>query len=407
MFKKIFYIKFINLVRILFKKLKFYNNYLFVRKNIYKKTFSRSVLIFHKLDFLIYSDVVSQFKHTNNYEVQEISKIFDSLGYNVDIVDVANKSHIPNDFYSVIIGLAAGNNGNIFLRLCNFCLTKNPNIKIFPLCMGPDPYESNMKIEERYQSFSTRFGLKSFSKKSMMRIINNPCFETISKLSTALIVIGQKNSFSYNTYTKYSKPIIEYFPAIYKPALLKNSSKRTNNFLCLVGNGFIVKGVDLLVEAFLKMPELNLTIAGPKGDALFEQFYDEKIAGAKNIKFIGFVDIASDEFLEVVENHTFGILASCSEGMCTSVMTMMSFGLITIFTKETSIILGNNYPFLLSDFTSDVDLIIEIKNMCRRVSLIGDSDLTQYKIDLLNFINNFQYDKFQANFILNTKDFLL
>ena len=41
------------------------------------------------------------------------------------------------------------------------------------------------------------------------------------------------------------------------------------NFLCFAGNGFICKGVDVLIEAFLQTPDLNLSICGPNTEKAF------------------------------------------------------------------------------------------------------------------------------------------
>ena len=101
-----------------------------------------------------------------------------------------------------------------------------------------------------------------------------------------------------------------------------------------------------LVEIFNNNPNINLFIAGLRKE---EEKYIK--LGAKNIYNIGFVNVNSEKFNELMNKCSFVILASCSEGMATSVLTCMNHGLIPLVTKECGISLEEQ--FLLHDYRID------------------------------------------------------
>ena len=92
-----------------------------------------------------------------------------------------------------------------------------------------------------------------------------------------------------------------------------------------------------MVDIFLDIPHLNLEIYGPTSDSLFLKYYSEKIKNSPNIMYNGFIDVGSKEFEDVCNRNSFQIFLSCSEGMATSVLTCMRYGIVPIITYESSI----------------------------------------------------------------------
>ena len=61
------------------------------------------------------------------------------------------------------------------------------------------------------------------------------------------------------------------------------------------------KGLDLVLEAFARMPELHLTVCGPiHEEPAFEAAFRRELYETPNIETLGWVDIASPAFAELL-----------------------------------------------------------------------------------------------------------
>jgi glycosyltransferase involved in cell wall biosynthesis len=155
-----------------------------------------------------------------------------------------------------------------------------------------------------------------------------------------VFAIGEAHCFSPKTYLPFGKPVLPFFPAISPQVGLDIDwlkKRKLNNFLCFSGNGFICKGVDLLVEAFSQMPDMNLTICGPKTEQSFFTAYDGLIANSPNITFAGFVSVGSSLYRELCAQNAYAMFHSSSEGCATSVATCMRAGMVPLLNYETGI----------------------------------------------------------------------
>lgn len=119
-----------------------------------------------------------------------------------------------------------------------------------------------------------------------------------------------------------------------------------NRFLWFGSNGAIHKGLDLLIDVFKNRKDCTLLICG------LGQL-DKKIlpnfSNSDNILDLGYLNVHSENYIDLVNDCSFIIMPSCSEGISTGVITCMNHGLIPILTEETGIIL-NDFGFLLNDF---------------------------------------------------------
>jgi hypothetical protein len=316
---------------------KFKKNYPYILKNLdlNKKIKKDKIALLLFKTFPVFINSKKRNTHQNNDEIILLIKSLNLNGYKVDLIDREFIGAIPEKEYDIFIGLAAGNSGVLFNKIAEQ-LTRTI---IIPLCLGPYPLISNKMINSRYKFFYKRNKLiDPLSRNTTpMRMITKIDFDITVKISDYLLVIGEKKSFSSKSYSKTNKPIFNYFPYIQKRIFKLDSKKNLNNFICFAGNGFIVKGVDLVVDIFLDFPHLNLEIYGPASDSLFLEHYSDKIKNSRNIKFQGFIDIGSKEFENVCNRNSFQIFLSCSEGMATSVLTCMTYGIVPIITYQTSI----------------------------------------------------------------------
>jgi len=295
-------------------------------------------LLYYKTDSLAIKSLADKYVHTNNWEVLEIVKILNKLGYWVDILDRSvdiEDLDIIEDKYDIFIGLGAGDSGKYF---GNIAEKLNKAIKIFYAC-GPEPEESNRLILERYDYFKKRH---PENKDVIIRRTKKEVdINKVMKKTDVIFCIG--NEFTIDTYKKHCKPIYRINPSsspLISTSINDLADKSQRKFLYFGGNGNIVKGLGISIEVFSKNPELELFICAPK-ESDFNAIYCDILKKSKNIHFIGFIDVAGKKFNELTKKCGYVILPSCSEGSATSVLTCMRKGLIPITTYESGIDLGD------------------------------------------------------------------
>ena len=294
-----------------------------------------------------------EYRHTNSWEILELSQILDRMGYRVDVVDRAERKWIPEDDYQLFIGNASGNSGQRYPIYCR----ATPTAHHMLYATGPNPDKADVLVIQRYTALEARCGERA----EPMRVMDKIDMTEHLLLSDSVLTIDG-NGFTSSTYEVGSKPIETFTPST-SPTLSFDArwldSRQLNSFLCFAGNGFIAKGVDLVVEAFLALPNHNLTIAGPDNDADFWRIYGERITAAPNIHFAGFLDVDGPRYSELVRTCAWSILPAAAEGVCTSVATTMRSGLVPVVTRETSVDTEDFGTLLTSDPDKLIDELIE------------------------------------------------
>lgn len=112
-----------------------------------------------------------------------------------------------------------------------------------------------------------------------------------------------------------------------------------HRYLWFGSGGFVHKGLDRVVEAFLRLPEpFALRVCGPlQLEQNFMQTYAAELAGCPRIRMVGWTDVDSAAFRDILADTLAVIYPSCSEGGGGSVVTCMHGGLIPVVTRETSV----------------------------------------------------------------------
>ena len=139
-------------------------------------------------------------------------------------------------------------------------------------------------------------------------------------------------------------------PVIYPWPEGKDFEACRRHFLWLGSHGFVHKGLDLVLEAFAAMPEYHLTVCGPtKGEVEkefekvlyvekdFEKTFYKELYQTSNIRTVGWVDVASPEFMQIANDCIGLINPSCSEGEGGAVVGCMHAGLIPIVSYESGV----------------------------------------------------------------------
>jgi len=276
-------------------------------------------------------------RHTNNWEISEIVRSFISLGWSVELVDRTCSDWSPSRNYDLFISNASGSLGNRFLEMAK----QIPDVKTVLYAAGPAVDVSDQLVDERYQSFQMRHEITE--KTEHLRTFRTNIDDIMSFVDEIICI--DDNGFSSGTYKRFNKPIHRLRPSTPNDSFdgrLERFRKDKNSFVMFLGNGFIAKGADIVLDTFSSYPELQLQVCGPyKQDKFFWNFYRRKLGNMPNVTFNGFVPIGSKKYFKIISRSAWQIHNSAAEGCATSVTNLMQGGLLPISNFETGVDIRN------------------------------------------------------------------
>ena len=262
--------------------------------------------------------------HSNFWECREIANVFVKLGYNVDVCnwdcDVANPKK-----YDVIF--------DIHQKIGNERYSKIP-IKILYIT-GSYPKYQNKRARERVQDFNARHEAGY----AFFREADEESFDKSLNAATYLMLIG-------NEHTKLTFPSdvvgrMCCVPVTSSPLPCIKDEKSyvppEKEFLFFSGVGAVHKGLDLVLQAFLKHPEYKLNIVGDFSEENFLSVYDVQMKNLKNVHYYGFLTPESEAFKQIVSRCFCYVFPSCSEGTSAAAITALSIGMYPILSSDSGV----------------------------------------------------------------------
>ena len=329
-------------------------------ENYYGTSFSKNALIVYIVYPFLFQDITPG--HTNQREVKILAQLLQKRGYNVDIINTKYEKEVEIEKYDFVIG-----SGKCFERIC---MNKRQNSLAVYYLTESSPYFSNIAELRRLKAFEKRNGKRvSFERQSH----NFLDLEALSKADAA-ICIGNEQTVS--TYDGMFQRIYPLRASGFEPAFVpefgnSNFTGVRNNFMWYGGTGPVHKGLDLCIEAFRELPDLNLHIVGEVNREFYD-FYKEDIEHGKNIYYYGFLAKDSEEFQNACMQCGFCLSPSCSEGQSTSVLTAMFAGMIPVCTLQTGISLDECSGVLISKLEVD-----EMIRLCRELSTMDITEINR------------------------------
>lgn len=287
------------------------------------------------------------YKHNNSQYVLEIAKLLDTRDYTVDIMDFRDSRRYDFTEYDLIIGFGEPFNNSY-----------SQNSKAIRIYYGTimNTAAHNSKTVERLVAFKEKYGVWL---PESARIEAN-AYPLQTQAVDAIVAYG--NSTIHQSYKKdFSGPIypLHNINFIFRDSkdtlsVAKDWDKAKLNFCTFPAAGLIHKGIDVVLELFAKHPEWTLYLAGPlTREPRFLKFF-EKTLKLSNIKQLGFVDMSSPEYLQILDRCAFFLSPSASEGCPTSVINACTnSALIPIATAESGLEDNASYVVSLSGITED------------------------------------------------------
>ncbi len=317
--------------------------------------------------------------HTNIQRSLMIVKVLNELGYVVDVVDWDNLDFVPEKKYDLFIGHGGKNFESIYKHL-------NKDAIVIYFSTGSYWKFHNTQEERRFDDLKLRRGVTL----PYDRYINES-EEFANSVADGIICLG--NHHICETYSKFPL-VLNLNNASYSDdhynKVTKNFEKNRKNFLFFSGWGNVHKGLDLLLEVFSKSDK-NLYICTHL-DSEFKKFYKHELRDYPNIHYVGFIQMRSKKFYNLMDKCNYVIFPSCSEGSPGSVVACLQYGLIPIVSKESNLDV-DNYGILLKECSiKDITKVInDVSNKpidwIREKSLLArKAAITDYSEE--TFLNN-------------------
>ena len=263
-------------------------------------------------------------RHTNYWECYEMARLFAERGYDVDIINWDDRTFIPKKSYRVCV-----DNQNNLEHLAKFL---------------PESCKKVMHITTSEQGFQNSAELKRLEALKERRGVALQPHRQLPPTKDPEIadyLEGFGNRTVHATYARFNKPV---FPVPISAVKLfdfpehKDFETARKNFLWFGGGGAVLKGLDLVLEAFSKNSDLTLHVCGPvAAEKDFAFAYRKELYETPNIHYHGRVDVASDLFAELADTCGALIYPAFSEGTSGAVVQAMHAGVVPILTRETGI----------------------------------------------------------------------
>jgi glycosyltransferase involved in cell wall biosynthesis len=291
-----------------------------------------------------------------NWECLLIAQTFLDLGYSVDVIQFHNNEFVPQKDYAFFIDLRH--------RLEALAPLLNKDcIKIFHVDIANMVFRNAAECN-RLLELQQRRGIT----------LRPQRFETPNlgiEYADYATVLG--NDFTVNTFKYANKPMFR-IPIssshVYPCPDGKDFETIRKRFLWFGGSALVLKGLDLVLDAFAQMPEYHLTVCGPvSNDKEFEKAFYKELYETPNIHTHGWINVSSPEFLEITNNCLGLVYPSVSEGQAGAVITSLQAGLIPILTYESGVDV-HDFGVILKDYSLE-----EIKATVSKIANLPGEDL--------------------------------
>ena len=283
-----------------------------------------SVVLSYHTDPWIYPECRATHYHTNRWECGLIGDTFVEAGYRLDVVEHSNPHFIPRPDTAFAIDLEqnleryAGQVPAGCVKLHHASTTHWTHWNLAELT--------------RLHAIQQRRGVTLVPRR---QIPPNRAHEVADRA----IMVG--NAFTAESYAFSGKPLhripISTTTLCDRPTG-RDPDRVRRNFIWFGSVGLAHKGLDLALEAFARMPELNLTVVGGIDlDPDFKAAYHRELYETANIRTPGWISATAPEFLALLRDQVGVVYPSCAEGGAGSVIVCMHCGLIPVVTRSASI----------------------------------------------------------------------
>lgn len=261
-------------------------------------------------------------RHQNRREALVIGEVFKRLGFNYVMATYDRPAECDNRKYDIIFG-----EGPCFSIMAE----RNPEaLKIFYATTAYPEYQDRM-VKERTDEFNQKHHTQLTYARMSPSVLRGLSVDAVLQIgSLATIQTYPVEWRSKITLINQSSNLLQSVNV--EDKIL--SYDRTH-FVWMGSTGSVLKGLDLVLDFFIRHPELHLHVIG-RMDEDFKAYYSSLLADKSNITLWGFQNVNSEEFKHILKKVTFCIYPSASEGCPGAVVTLMKMGIIPLVSSVAS-----------------------------------------------------------------------
>lgn len=352
-----------------------------IKNRLIKNKINKPVSVLHKpennkwalVSLMLHNLQSNNHTHTIYAETKAFCFALFELGFNVDLVNFFdNNAAIDFQKYNAVVGMRKHIDDAIIYKH----QSTNNKLKIITYVNGPHPYFQNEVAINKLINF---YNLKNkLLPKSVSFIEENYALQY--SFANAIILHG--NEFVKSTFLPYAQCAIETVKAIafQSPYKIDISFKEENrkNFLWFGSTKCLHRGLDIVLDYFIKRDDLQLTIcsAALQNEPAFYSLYKKQLENCSNITIKNFIAIGSEDFKQICEANTFLVYMSITEGNCASVVTCMkNGGLIPLITNNVGVDI-DNCGFNINEFTEQA-----LNDAINKALITSNEELNKMKIE--------------------------
>jgi glycosyltransferase involved in cell wall biosynthesis len=167
--------------------------------------------------------------------------------------------------------------------------------------------------------------------------------ETLQALRNADALVGVGNEFTMGTWREaYDGPIHGFrnfaLPGTDGLVERRDFTRARRSFLYFASGSQMQKGLDLLLEIFPHHPGLELYVCSRfEREEDFCSSYRRELFETENVHPVGWVQVNSPQFLQLVSRCGSVVYPSCSDGQAGAVVQCLATGLVPLVTRESGV----------------------------------------------------------------------
>ena len=282
------------------------------------------------------------------------------LGFRVDAVSWTNRSFVPRRDYDVVI--------DVRTNLERWApAVGGRTVKVLHCDTAHHAFHNEAQ-HERLRRLEERRGI---------RLAPHRLLPANRGIETADCATVLGNSFTIDTWAAAARPgtpivrVPVSCPWTYDWPERKDFAATSRRWIWIGSDGFMHKGLDLVLEAFAGLPGFELYVCGPMWrEPAFEHVFYRELHRTPGIRTLGWVDPASERFRELARSSIGVVFPSCSEGGGVSALVGLHAGLLPLVTRESSLDLPPGLGPYLGAAEPE-----EIRERARAVAATSASDL--------------------------------
>ena len=298
----------------------------------------RALLAHELAGLLLPADAPAPVGHNNIGEARAMRETLLGLGFAVDVISRERTRFRPRHRYDLFVGTRQN-----FARIA---ATLNPD------CIRVAHLDTAHWLVNNAAIFARELALRD---RRGVAIDSHKFIQINRAIETADYATLLGNDFDFDSYAFAGKPVFQVpnpSAVTYPWAEDKDFAAAGGRFLWIGSQGLVHKGLDLVLEAFARMPDLHLTVCGPiREDRAFEAAYRRELYATPNIETLGWVDIASPAFADLCRRTAALVYPSAAEACCGTVVNSMQAGLIPIVSVGAGVDVDPDFGMVLGELS--------------------------------------------------------